>query len=149
MRTRRVLTAREQNECAAPDEVRATAPDSWKPVYMLGLECAHLLAPGRPAMSTMDEFRRLAEKLGNWPATTDPEHTAKLRADNDRFAQNSGHQTNAARGPTFHLRRDNPPACRGHQHHHYSQCRSRVDAARVTRSWASPGSVLRDVGCVD
>lgn len=29
-------------------------------------------------MSTMDEFRRLAEELGYWPATADPEHIAKL-----------------------------------------------------------------------
>lgn len=36
-------------------------------------------------MSTRDEFRRLAEELGHWPTTTDPEHLAKPRADNEGF----------------------------------------------------------------
>lgn len=42
-------------------------------------------------MSTMDELRRLAEELGYWPATTDPKHIAKLRADNDRFDRMNAH----------------------------------------------------------
>lgn len=42
-------------------------------------------------MSTMDEFRRLAEELGYWPATTGPEHIAKLRADNYRFDRMNAH----------------------------------------------------------
>lgn len=37
------------------------------------------------------EYRRLAEELGYWPATTDPHHLSKLRADNDRFDRMNAH----------------------------------------------------------
>jgi len=50
-------------------------------------------------MSTMDEFRRLAEELGYWPATTDPEHIAKLRADNDRFDRTNAHDPQGLKWP--------------------------------------------------
>ncbi|QZA07036.1 hypothetical protein K3U94_19005 [Mycolicibacter heraklionensis] len=39
----------------------------------------------------MSEYRRLAEELGYWPATTDPEHLAKLRSDNERFNRMNAH----------------------------------------------------------